>query len=185
MQANSTATPVNMTTDFREHSQQIFETNFFYSPPNDFQTYHITCSEMPVTFELVYQLLNNTDCGNNQANNYARSNNYVFYHEQLNTKKVYRVTCELASPQYLNKRFYDIECNQSDKQHFLKHWGDLKCHLKQFLISYLTPTNYNTMQDNYNDQAMCGSDQLPTFQDVDGNYIRDHGDNSDILPQQH
>src|SRR5206468_1795351 len=141
-------------------------------------------SEMPVTFELVYQLLNNTGYGNNQSHNYSRSDSYVFYHEQLNTKKVYRVTCELASPQFLNKRFYNIECNNSDEQQqvfSMRHWEDLKCHLKQFLIRYLTPTYYNlhdnTMRDDHD------ADQLPTFQGVEENYTQGREDNSGVLSQ--
>ncbi|CAB4443997.1 unnamed protein product [Rhizophagus irregularis] len=82
--------------------------SFFYNPPDDHQNYHITCEEVPVSFELVYQLTNDTD-DNDRAYNYVQSDSYVFYHSQLNTKKIYRVTCELASSQFLNKRFYNIE----------------------------------------------------------------------------
>uniref|UniRef100_U9U103 Uncharacterized protein n=1 Tax=Rhizophagus irregularis (strain DAOM 181602 / DAOM 197198 / MUCL 43194) TaxID=747089 RepID=U9U103_RHIID len=56
--------------DYQEHSflsarpqENIFtnKCSFFYAPSNDFQLYHVLCEEMPLTFELVSQLIDDTD----------------------------------------------------------------------------------------------------------------------------
>ncbi|RIA98887.1 hypothetical protein C1645_812207 [Glomus cerebriforme] len=124
------------------------KSSFFYTPCNDFQMYHIICEEIPLTFELVSQLLNNIDY------NCAQSNNiYVFYHEQPEIKKIYRVTCEMISHtflfQFLNKIIYNIQFTQYEyqRQEFsTKHQENLKLYLKKDLIHYLTPKNLH--EDN-------------------------------------
>ncbi|CAB4378772.1 unnamed protein product [Rhizophagus irregularis] len=52
---------------------------FFYNPPSFLISYHITCEEIPVSFELVYQLTNDAD---DRAYNYVLPDSYVFYHTQ-------------------------------------------------------------------------------------------------------
>ncbi|CAB5128847.1 unnamed protein product [Rhizophagus irregularis] len=42
---------------------------FFYNPPSFLISYHITCEEIPVSFELVYQLTNDAD---DRAYNYVQ-----------------------------------------------------------------------------------------------------------------
>ncbi|RIA82615.1 hypothetical protein C1645_809556 [Glomus cerebriforme] len=161
--------------NYSSHSQETF--TFFYNPPDDFQTYHITCNEVQVSFELVFQLINDID--DNQTRNYFQPN-YVFYHGQLNTKKIYRVTCELASPQFLNKKFYNIGIgyNKDDqRQHSPGYQNNLKFHLKQFLINNLAPKEIygNMMQDQtMNDQ--------PSFQNDSD--IQADGSSSDVLQSQ-
>ncbi|RIA97133.1 hypothetical protein C1645_814522 [Glomus cerebriforme] len=176
--------PITQIQDYSTHNM-----TFFYNPPNVFQIYHITCNEMPVSFELVSQLLNNIDDGNT-TQYYIQSKNYVFYHEQLSTRKIYRVTCELASPQFLNKKFYNIEYNQNDQQQEFssRHQSNLKFHLKQFLIDYLAPKeiyrqNYNLhgnmMQDNFNDQIMNHQSSFQLASDIQG-----YDNNLDVFQSQ-
>ncbi|GBC06053.1 hypothetical protein RclHR1_00660007 [Rhizophagus clarus] len=132
---------LNQLTNSSNCSNGNFKMAFFYNPPGDHQTYHITCEEVPMSFELICQLTNDTN-DNDQAHNYVQSKNYVFYHSQLNTKKIYRVTCELASPQFLNKRFYNIYYNQQNEQQLQQQEVSpvyLKFHLKQLLTNFLTP----------------------------------------------
>src|SRR4051794_7394059 len=128
------------------YPQETSKYSFFYAPCNDLQMYHIICEEMPLTFELVSQLINNTD--NNLMNNYVQSNNtYVFYHEQPEIKKIYQVTCEMVSNtfifQFLSKIIYGIQFIQIEHQQhqeFSKvHQENLKLHLKKDLIHYLAP----------------------------------------------
>jgi hypothetical protein len=174
-----------MTQSLNYSTQETFEKieyAFFYNPPNDPQIYHIVCSEKPVSFELVSQLLDNID-DNNPTHNYTWSNNYVFYHKQRDVKKVYQVTCELASSQFLNKKVYNIECNQSNQQiqeFSPSHQKNLKSHLKPYLIDYLT-----SKQDNFDDRIMSGSDQSYTFQNSGENYVQGYENNSgDFQSQQ-
>ncbi|RIA79961.1 hypothetical protein C1645_843819 [Glomus cerebriforme] len=154
--------PNNSLPNYSSHSQETF--TFFYNPPGDFQTYHITCNEVQVSFELVFQLINDID--DNQTRNYFQTN-YVFYHGQFNAKKIYRVTCELASPQFLNKKFYNIGYNKDDQQQqefSPGYQNNLKFHLRQFLINNLAPKEIyiqtgNMMQDQtMNDQPSFQND---------------------------
>ncbi|RIA98891.1 hypothetical protein C1645_748691 [Glomus cerebriforme] len=136
--------------------------SFFYTPCNDFQMYHIICEEIPLSFESVSQLLNNTD----NISIYQCNNIYTFYHEQPEIKKIFQVTCEMVSHttifQFLNKIIYGIQSIQNENQwhEFSKnHQENLKFHLKKDLIYYLTSRlvreqNYNPsknfIQDNCN-----------------------------------
>jgi hypothetical protein len=144
-------TTSNLTLSPLAYSQPTVDINkhsFFYAPCNDFQMYHIVCEEVPLTFEVVSQLINNTD--NNFINNYAQASNiYVFYHEQPEIKKIYQVTCEMVSHtfmfQFLNKIIYGIQFTQGEHQQqefSKKHQDNLKFHLKKDLIYYLTPKNH-------------------------------------------
>src|SRR5436190_14596632 len=54
-------------------SQEMSRYTFFYTPCNDYQMYHIICEEVPLSFELVAQLINGT--GNNSIHNHAQPNN--------------------------------------------------------------------------------------------------------------
>ncbi|GBC06054.1 hypothetical protein RclHR1_00660008 [Rhizophagus clarus] len=144
---------------------------FFFNPPNLPVNYHITCEEVPMSFELIYQLTNDTD-DYDQAHNYVQPKNYVFYHSQLNTKKIYRVTCELASPQFLNKRFYNIDFNQQSEQQLQQQEISpiyFKFHLKQFLTNYLAPKEI--LQDYFNDEIIDGS------QNASSVHAQDYGNN--------
>ncbi|CAG8565802.1 3952_t:CDS:2 [Rhizophagus irregularis] len=79
---------------------------FFYNPPSFLISYHITCEEIPVSFELVYQLTNDAD---DRAYNYVLPDSYVFYHSQFNTKKIYRqfLTNYLAHGNMVHDNFSD------------------------------------------------------------------------------
>ncbi|EXX65165.1 uncharacterized protein OCT59_017009 [Rhizophagus irregularis] len=151
---------------------------FFYNPPSFLISYHITCEEIPVSFELVYQLTNDAD---DRAYNYVLPDSYVFYHSQFNTKKIYRVTCELASSQFLNKRFYNMEYNQqSNQQHQQQQEISLthfKFHLKQFLTNYLA--HGNMVHDNFSDETMDGP---PSFRNTtNGDYTQDYENNPSLF----
>ncbi|RGB36873.1 hypothetical protein C1646_757562 [Rhizophagus diaphanus] len=136
---------------------------FFYNPPGFLVNYHITREEVPVSFELAYQLTNDTD-DNDRAYNYVQPDSYVFYHSQLNTKKNYRVTCELASSQFLNKRFYNIEYNQQSNQHQREISSiHFKFHLKQFLTNYLEPKEFYRQNLHEN---MVHVDGPPSFRNT-------------------
>ncbi|CAB4476833.1 hypothetical protein RhiirA1_470778 [Rhizophagus irregularis] len=177
---------LNQLTSSSNRSNDNFKMGFFYNPPDDHQNYHITCEEVvPVSFELVYQLTNDTD-DNDRAYNYVQPDSYVFYHSQLNTKKVYRVTCELASSQFLNERFYNIEYNQQSNQHQREISSiHFKFHLKQFLTNYFEPKEIyrqnlheNMVHDNFNDETMDG----PPFRNTtNGDYTQDYENNSSLF----
>src|SRR5688572_4366647 len=77
--------------------------SFFYRPYNDFEMYHITCKEVPITFNLVSWLINNSDHYYDQSNC-----TYVFYHEQTDSKIILEITCKMVSHQFLNKMIYNI-----------------------------------------------------------------------------
>ncbi|GBC47206.2 kinase-like domain-containing protein [Rhizophagus irregularis DAOM 181602=DAOM 197198] len=153
---------------------------FFYNPPGFLVNYHITCEEVPMSFELVYQLTNDTD-DNDQTYNYVQSKSYAFYHSQIDSKKIYRITCELASAQFLNKRFYNIDYNQQSlQQHQQQEISPLhfKLHLKQLLTNYLAPKEIykqnlyrNMMQDNFNEEVMDGT---PSFRNASDDYTQDY-----------
>ena len=122
----------------------ISEYSFFYTPCNDFQMYHIICEEIPLSFELVSQLINSTDSTDDNSN--PSNNIYVFYYEQRETKKIYQITCEMVSHtfmfQFLNKIIYGIQSTQSEHQQQVfskKRQESLKFHLKKDLIHYLAP----------------------------------------------
>src|ERR1044072_8270368 len=137
------------------HSQEaviMTENQFFYRPFNDFQMYHLICKEIPLSFELVSQLINN-------SHYYDQSNGtYVFYHERTDSKKIYQMTCKMVSHRLLNKMIYGIEFNQCEQhqQEFSKeHQENLKFHLKNDLIYYITPKrvydglHWNLVQDSF------------------------------------
>src|SRR5687767_7915963 len=134
--------------------------------------YHINCEEMPLSFESISQLISNVD--NNSTHNYVQFNNiYVFYHEQTESKKIYKITCKMISHtfmiQFLNKNICGIEFNQTEqqqqeffRQQFSKqHQEVLKSHLKKefahyFVSKRICKPNY----DLYNDfiQDFCAYD---------------------------
>jgi hypothetical protein len=133
------------------HQETVY--SFFYTPSNDFQIYHITCKEIPLSFELVSQLINNAE--DNSIHNYSQSNNiYVFYHEQPETEKIYRVTCEMIPHtfiyQFLNKIIYGnqfTQCEHQQQEFSNRHQENLKFHLKRNLTHYLVPKQ--THEQNY------------------------------------
>lgn len=122
--------------------------SFFYKPCNDSQMYHIVCEEIPLSFEFVAGLINN-------SNPIISNNTYRFYHEQPGIKKIYQVTCEMIPHafifQFLNKILYNIEFTMSEyqRQEFSEIGQEnLKFHLKRDLIHYLIPKN--VYEDNHN-----------------------------------
>ncbi|RGB30949.1 hypothetical protein C1646_792970 [Rhizophagus diaphanus] len=178
--------PMTSASSQRNNNMQPITPTFFYNPPGFLVNYHITCEEVPVSFELVCQLTNDTD-DNDQIYNYVQPKNFVFYHSQINTKKIYRVTCELASSQFLNKRFYNIDYDQQSVQQYQQQEISplhFKFHLKQFLTNYLAPKEIykqnlhgNMMQDNFNDKIMDGS---PSFRNASDDHTQNY-ENSPAL----
>ncbi len=140
----------DQTPRFSNHLTHSAEYAFFYRPCNDFQMYHIICKEIPLSFELVSQLINDS------THNHVQSNDiYVFYHEQTDSKKIYQITCEMVSHtfifQFLNKIIYGIEFNQYEKQQqeFSKsHQENLKFYLKKDLIHYLASKRIYNQNDS-------------------------------------
>uniref|UniRef100_U9TWM5 Uncharacterized protein n=1 Tax=Rhizophagus irregularis (strain DAOM 181602 / DAOM 197198 / MUCL 43194) TaxID=747089 RepID=U9TWM5_RHIID len=117
-----------------------------------------------MSFELVYQLTNDTD-DNDQTYNYVQSKSYAFYHSQIDSKKIYRIT-------YYNQ--------QSLQQHQQQEISPLhfKLHLKQLLTNYLAPKEIykqnlyrNMMQDNFNEEVMDGT---PSFRNASDDYTQDY-----------
>ena len=83
----------------------MLNTHFFYKAHNGFQIYHITCKE--ISFEVVLS---------NLTQNYVQPNNlHLFYFQQPDDKKIYKVICEVVSYNFiictLNKIKYGIEQN--------------------------------------------------------------------------
>jgi hypothetical protein len=156
------------------HSQEtvvMSEHTFFYAPCDDFQIYHITCKEISFSFESISQSIsNNID---DQPNNV-----YVFYHEQPEIKKIYKVTCEIVSHtfifQFLNKVIYNIQfikCEHQQQEFSKRQRENLIFHLKKDLIHYLVPKkvyedNYNLhkrfIQDYYTYESVTHSQQCNT-----------------------
>jgi len=135
------------------NSQGTTKFSFFYRPHNDIQMYHINCEEMPLSFENFSQLINIVD--NNSIHNY--DNIYVFYHEQTESKKIYKLTCEMIPYtfmiQFLNKNIYGREFNQIEQQQEFsrQHQVNLRLHLKKDLVDYFTPKQiYKQNNDLYN-----------------------------------
>ncbi|CAG8565821.1 uncharacterized protein OCT59_017010 [Rhizophagus irregularis] len=162
------------TSQCNNNIQPIIPT-FFYNPPGFLVNYHITCEEVPVSFELVYQLTNDTDDNDQTYNLYVQPKSFAFYHSQINTKKIYRVICELASSQFLNKRFYNIDYNQQSNQHQQQEIPPLhfKFHLKQFLTNYLAPKEIyeQNLHENMIQDNMDGS---PSFRNASGDYTQNY-----------
>ncbi|RGB28666.1 hypothetical protein C1646_796767 [Rhizophagus diaphanus] len=132
-------------------SQEIVnEHSFFYTPPNNYQLYHIICKEISAS-----QLISNTE--NNLMNDYNQPNNiFVFHHEPPEIKKIYQITCEMISHtflfQFLNRTNYNIQFFKYEhQQEFSKrHREYLKVHLKNDLIHFLKPKII--CEHNYNEQ---------------------------------
>ncbi|CAB4427696.1 unnamed protein product [Rhizophagus irregularis] len=146
---------------------------FFYNPPGFLVNYHITCEEVPMSFELVYQLTNDTD-DNDQTYNYVQSKSYAFYHSQIDTKRIYLIT------------YYNQQSVQQHQQQeiFPLHF---KSHLKQLLTNYLAPKEIykqnlheNMMQDNFNEEVMNGT---PSFRNASGDYNQDLNLNNENIQQ--
>ncbi|RIA95313.1 hypothetical protein C1645_816796 [Glomus cerebriforme] len=115
----------------------LTEYSFFYRPPNDIQIYGISCKEIPISFELVFELLSND---NNQ--NYVRSNNlHEFHFLKIEEKKCYKVTCEIISHssiiQYLNKNIHGIDTKQNEFQQQQGFSIELKENLEYYLKQFL------------------------------------------------
>ena len=152
----------------------ISKCSFFYAPCNDFQMYHIICEEIPLSSELVSALINNTDNNLNQSVN----NTYVFYYEQHETKKIYKITCEMVSHtfifQFLNKVIYGIQFAQIEyqRQEFSKkHQENLKFHLKKDLIHYLASKQvyeqrYNLFNEFFQDYVTYYEDMINSNVDI-------------------
>ena len=75
----------------------MVEYSFFYKAHNDFQIYHITCEE--TSFEVVSRLLRDHDCL--VQNNVQPNNSHVFYYQQPDDKKIYKVVCKVVSYTYI------------------------------------------------------------------------------------
>ncbi|CAB4378773.1 unnamed protein product [Rhizophagus irregularis] len=79
---------LNQLTSLSNRSNDNFKMGFFYNPPDDHQNYHITCEEVSVSFELVYQLTNDTD-DNDRAYNYVQPDSYKFIDKTLHENMVH------------------------------------------------------------------------------------------------
>ncbi|RGB34486.1 hypothetical protein C1646_760505 [Rhizophagus diaphanus] len=156
-----------------EYLQEPVVTNeysFFYVPYGDFQIYHITCTELSLTFKNVSQLINNTD-------NSSINNIYVFYHQQPEIEKIYKVTCEMISHtfifQFLNKIIYGIQfiqCEHQQQEFSNRHQENLKSHLKRNFTHYLTPKqiheqNCDLFYQDYDNYQNYNTNILPFNQD--------------------
>src|SRR5581483_12169780 len=106
-------TQSSSTINVSQPQENVFmvEYSFFYKAYDDYQIYHITCKE--ILFEEVSRLCSNHDCLT--QNHVLPSNLHVFYFQQSDDKKIYKVVCELVSYTYiicmLNKIKYGIEQN--------------------------------------------------------------------------
>jgi hypothetical protein len=114
--------------------QQISQTKysphrneFFYQPYNDVFNYHIKCEKISL------QLLN--------CSMQLKANEYIFYYQQQSNNQIYRILCEIVSPNYLNKNFYGIEIEPNMEQKQLVFTFDqqenLKLHLSTYLSNYI------------------------------------------------
>jgi hypothetical protein len=116
--------------------------NFFYKPPNDHQIYDISYKEIPISFELVSELLYSNNSGYPVQNHVQPNNLHEFFFLKAEEKKCYKVTCELISQtsivEYLNKNIHGVELNHNE-QIYVEFSRELKenleYHLKQFLSS--------------------------------------------------
>ena len=120
------------------NSQEAVISTFFYKPPNDFQIYDISCKEIPISFELVSELLNSNNNGSEQ--NHVQPNNlHEFYFLKVEEKKCYKVTCELISHssivEHLNKNIYNVEIKQNEQQQqvYIEFSRELKENLEYYL----------------------------------------------------
>lgn len=117
------------------NNSNLNEYSFFYNPPNDIQIYKITCREIIISFELVFDLLN----GNNYQNNL-----HEYYFLKVDEKKCYKITCELISHslivQYLNnKNIQNIEIKQGtyqQQQEYVEFSRELKQNLENHLYNF-------------------------------------------------
>ena len=150
--------------NYPTNSQGMTKFSFFYRPRNDNQMYHINCEEMILSFESISQLINNVD--SNPFHNYVQFNNiYIFYHEQTESKKIYKITCKMISHtfmiQFLNKNIYGVGFNQIEQQQqefSRQHQENLKSHLKKELTHYFASKQiYKQNYDLYNNfiQDFC------------------------------
>jgi len=111
----------------------INECSFYYKACIDFTIYRITCEE--ISFELVSQLLSNHDCS---IQNHVPSNNFhVFYYQQPDDKKIYKVVCEMVFSK--------------------EHKKNLEFHLKRDLNHELN--NVIMSNNNFNDQSIVNTSQ--------------------------
>jgi hypothetical protein len=124
------------------NSQDVIS-NFFYKPPNDYQIYDISYKEIPISFELVSELLdsNNNSCS---VQNHVQSNNlHEFYFLKVEEKKCYKVTCVLITHssivEYLNKNIHGVEFNHNEQQQqiYVEFTKELKENLEYYLRQFL------------------------------------------------
>jgi hypothetical protein len=114
---------VNSHQNQENNDPQIHLNNFFYQPPNDILNYHIKCEKLSL------QLLNNPT--------QLKENEFAFYYQQQYNNQIYRISCKIASPNYLNKILYDVELDQNMGQERFAFTSDQKENLKLHLSRYL------------------------------------------------
>src|SRR3990170_1758952 len=99
--------------NYPTNSQETTKFSFFYRLRNDIQMYNINCEEMPPSLKNLSQLINDIYC-------VQSSNVYVFYHEQTESKKIYKLTCEMIPYtfmiQFLNKIIHSKEFHNHEQQ---------------------------------------------------------------------
>jgi hypothetical protein len=128
------------------NSQDVIS-NFFYKPPNDYQIYDISYKEIPISFELVSELLdgNNNSCS---VQNHVQPNNlHEFFFLKVEEKKCYKVTCVLFSHslivEYLNKNIHGVEFNHNEQQQiYVEFTKELKENLEYYLRQFLASNNF-------------------------------------------
>ncbi len=135
---------MNLTSSSFENDfeDSIMEQSFFFAPHDDNNIYHVQYKEILVTEVSETNLV--------QLNT---KNRYVFYHQQTDSKKSYKVTCEIVSHQsivrFLNKSIHNIEFKQNDQSREYLNFthekrSNLELHLKNFLfdnLTHKTPSN--------------------------------------------
>ncbi|RGB37073.1 hypothetical protein C1646_695811 [Rhizophagus diaphanus] len=108
----------------QDKAQRVVHYNkLFYRPYNDFLNYHIKCEKVSL------QLLNNSM--------QPKANEYIFYYQQQNNDQIYQISCEIVSPNYLNKKIYGIEIEPIMEQKQLVFTSDQQKNLKFYLSQYL------------------------------------------------
>ena len=110
---------------------------FYYRPPNDFCHYYVDCKE--ISYDAVIYLLNKSlKVSDVQSNEYE----CIIYYHQQHDNRVYRISCEIASPRLinncLNKNFLGIELQQWAGQENLAFTLDQKENLEFYLSQYLS-----------------------------------------------
>jgi hypothetical protein len=115
--------------------------NFYYKPPNDYQIYDISYKEIPISFELVSELLDNNNSNYSVQNHVQPNSLHEFYFLKAEEKKCYKVTCELTPHslivEYLNKNIHGVEFNHNEQQVYVEFSKELRENLEYYLKQFL------------------------------------------------